>query len=73
MCVVFSKINLMHKACYLQIHVNSLCLSLDLRWNNVGVLGGRKLLSALRSSGSLVGLRLEGNSIPSDIVEAIGQ
>jgi hypothetical protein len=46
---------------------------LDLRWNNVGVLGGRKLLGSLRSNGSLLRLRLEGNSVPTDIMEAIGQ
>ena len=45
----------------------------DLRWNNLGVLGGRKLLGALRNNSSLVKLRLEGNGIPSDITDAIGQ
>ncbi len=44
----------------------------DLRWNSLGVLGGRKLLNALRSNGSLRRMRVEGNNIPSDITEAIG-
>ena len=46
---------------------------LDLRWNRLGVLGGRKLLSALKGNSSLVLLRVEGNSISSDITEAISK
>ncbi len=50
-----------------------LCVCVDLRWNNIGVLGGRKLLFALKGNTSLVILRVEGNSIPADITEAIGR
>ena len=49
------------------------CDNSDLRWNNIGVLGGRKLLSALKGNISLVVLRVEGNSIPADVTEAIGK
>lgn len=45
----------------------------DLRWNNIGLLGGRALLEALLQNRTLVQLEMAGNNIPSDILKAIGQ
>ena len=45
----------------------------DLRWNNIGLLGGRSILSALDYNKTLVKLLLAGNNIPSDVVKAIGK
>ena len=44
----------------------------DLRWNNVGLIGGRHLIHALESNKSLVRLELAGNNTPNDILKAIG-
>ena len=46
---------------------------LDLRWNNVGLLGGRSLLSAMESNKTVVKLELAGNNTPNDILKAIGK
>lgn len=44
----------------------------DLRWNNVGLLGGRALVNCLPSNRTLWRLELAGNSIPSDVLRAAG-
>lgn len=46
---------------------------LDLRWNNVGLLGGRALLNCLHSNRALRQLELAGNNVPSDILKAVGE
>ena len=45
----------------------------DLRWNNVGLLGGRAILEMLNTNKTLCRLELAGNNIPSDILKAIGK
>ncbi|RZF48969.1 hypothetical protein LSTR_LSTR003045 [Laodelphax striatellus] len=45
---------------------------LDLRWNNLGSEGGQSLLSALRSNKLLTDVKVQGNSIPAEIIAAIG-
>lgn len=44
----------------------------DLRWNNVGLIGGRQLLSALDSNHTVVKMELAGNNTPNDILKSIG-
>lgn len=44
----------------------------DLRWNNIGLLGGRSLLDALHQNHTLLQLEMAGNNIPSDTLKAIG-
>lgn len=44
----------------------------DLRWNNIGLLGGRALVNCLPSNRTLWRLDLAGNNIPSDILRAVG-
>lgn len=46
---------------------------LDLRWNNIGLLGGRALLNCLHSNRALRQLELAGNNVPSDILKAVGE
>lgn len=45
----------------------------DLRWNNIGLLGGRALLEAVQNNKSVVQLQLAGNNIPSDTLKALGK
>lgn len=45
----------------------------DLRWNNIGLLGGRALLEVLQQNCALLQLEMAGNNIPSDILKAIGE
>uniref|UniRef100_A0A8C8AUI6 Leucine rich repeat containing 45 n=1 Tax=Otus sunia TaxID=257818 RepID=A0A8C8AUI6_9STRI len=45
----------------------------DLRWNNIGLLGGRALLNCLHSNKTLKRLELAGNNVPSDILKAVEQ
>ena len=45
---------------------------LDLRWNNVGLIGGRQLISALDTNKTVVKLELAGNNTPEDILRSIG-
>ncbi|BFZ12757.1 hypothetical protein BsWGS_15796 [Bradybaena similaris] len=45
--------------------------SLDLRWNNCGLLGGRALLEMLQSNKTLSRLELAGSNVPSDILKSI--
>uniref|UniRef100_A0A8P4K7T1 Leucine rich repeat containing 45 n=1 Tax=Dicentrarchus labrax TaxID=13489 RepID=A0A8P4K7T1_DICLA len=42
----------------------SLTAFTDLRWNNIGLLGGRSLLEALQNNKSIVQLEMAGNNIP---------
>lgn len=49
------------------------CSISDLRWNNIGLMGGRAILAALESNKTLVRLDLLGNNIPNDIMKAIGE
>lgn len=44
----------------------------DLRWNHIGLLGGRALANCLPSNRTLWRLELAGNSIPSDVLRAVG-
>lgn len=46
--------------------------SADLRWNNVGLIGGRALLVLCQSNGTLEELQLVGNNIPDDVMQSIG-
>ena len=45
---------------------------LDLRWNNMGLLGGRSLLEALQQNQTLVQLEMAGNNVPCDTLKALG-
>lgn len=51
----------------------SLPVLTDLRWNNIGLLGGRSLLEALQKNNSVVQLEMAGNNIPSDTLKALGK
>lgn len=42
-----------------------------MRWNNIGIIGGRVLLTALEVNKTLCELQITGNNIPVDIVTAI--
>ena len=44
----------------------------DLRWNNIGLLGGRSFLEMLKANKVVSRLELAGNNVPSDISKAIG-
>lgn len=44
----------------------------DLRWNNIGLLGGRTLLEALQKNKRIMQLEMAGNNIPSDTLKALG-
>lgn len=46
---------------------------LDLRWNNIGLLGGRSVLEAMQQNRTLTKLEMAGNNIPSDTLRAIGE
>lgn len=43
----------------------------DLSWNNIGLLGGRELADMLSVNHTLTSLRLDGNHISDDVLEAI--
>ncbi|EQB76939.1 leucine-rich repeat-containing protein 45 [Camelus ferus] len=45
----------------------------DLRWNHIGLLGGRALVNCLPSNRTLWRLELAGNSIPGDVLRAVEQ
>lgn len=53
-------------------YIPSECISLDLRWNNVGLIGGRAILSLCQSNSTLNDFQLVGNNIPEDIMQSIG-
>ena len=44
----------------------------DLRWNNIGLVGGRALLAAFNQNKTLTRLPLAGNNVPADVLQAIG-
>lgn len=46
---------------------------LDLRWNSVGLLGGRAILEMLKTNKTICRLELAGNNIPGDILKSIGK
>jgi len=48
------------------------CCAADLRWNNVGLVGGRALLAALDHNKTLTRLLLAGNNVPADVLRSIG-
>lgn len=48
------------------------CCTADLRWNNVGLVGGRALLSALDHNKTLKRLLLAGNNVPADVLRSVG-
>uniref|UniRef100_A0A672P2K3 Leucine rich repeat containing 45 n=1 Tax=Sinocyclocheilus grahami TaxID=75366 RepID=A0A672P2K3_SINGR len=58
------KVNLSYK-CFI--------LCADLRWNNIGLLGGRSVLEAMQQNRALIKLEMAGNNIPSDTLRAIEQ
>ena len=45
----------------------------DLRWNNIGLVGGKGILASLKKNHTLMQLQLAGNNIPEDIVDAISK
>lgn len=45
----------------------------DLRWNTVGLVGGRALSSCFQHNKTLVKLQLAGNNIPQDVLNAVGE
>lgn len=53
------------------MHVFSLCMT-DFRWNSIGVLGARALLSSLKHNSTVLHIHLDGNNIPVDILDAFG-
>ncbi|XP_031984553.1 leucine-rich repeat-containing protein 45 isoform X5 [Corvus moneduloides] len=54
-------------------HHSKIFGSEDLRWNNIGLLGGRALLNCLHSNKTLKRLELAGNNVPGDILKAVEQ
>ena len=44
-----------------------------MRWNNVGLLGGRAIVEMLQTNKILTRIELAGNNIPADILKAIGK
>ncbi len=42
-----------------------------MRWNNIGLVGGKGLLNALKKNHSLMQLQIAGNNIPDEIADAI--
>uniref|UniRef100_A0A3B4XVT4 Leucine rich repeat containing 45 n=1 Tax=Seriola lalandi dorsalis TaxID=1841481 RepID=A0A3B4XVT4_SERLL len=46
-------------------------LEVLLRWNSIGLLGGRSLLEALQKNKSIVQLEMAGNNIPCDTLKAL--
>ena len=44
----------------------------DLRWNDIGLLGGRALVNCLPRNKTLWRLELAGNNVPGDILRAVG-
>lgn len=58
---------------YMIFKLPSLPVLTDLRWNNIGLLGGRSLLAALQKNKSIVKLEMAGNNIPSDTLKALGK
>ena len=63
----FCKISKLEVTVHLQV-----CFISDLRWNQVGLIGGRALLTSLDINKSLVKMELSGNNTPADIMKSIG-
>ena len=53
------------------VHVN--CAVLDLRWNSIGLMGGRALLAALDHNKTVTRMQLAGNNIPADVLRSVGK
>ncbi len=47
-------------------------LFIDIRWNEIGWQGGQYIHDALQNNSSLDSIQLQGNCIPSDLLQAIG-
>lgn len=45
----------------------------DLRWNNVGLLGGRAIVEMLQTNKIVTRIELAGNNIPADVLKSIGK
>ena len=45
----------------------------DLRWNNIGTIGGDSLLDLLKTNTTLSKIDLQGNHVPKEILKAIGR
>uniref|UniRef100_A0A672P4S1 Leucine rich repeat containing 45 n=1 Tax=Sinocyclocheilus grahami TaxID=75366 RepID=A0A672P4S1_SINGR len=56
-----------------KFHIKCFILCADLRWNNIGLLGGRSVLEAMQQNRALIKLEMAGNNIPSDTLRAIEQ
>lgn len=56
----------------IEVEIKLLYIFVDLRWNNVGLLGGRAILEMLQTNKTVSRLELAGNNIPSDILKSIG-
>ncbi|KAK3928470.1 Leucine-rich repeat-containing protein 45 [Frankliniella fusca] len=52
---------------------NKTLRSLDVRWNEIGWQGGQYIYDALQANSSLECIQLQGNCIPSDLMQAIEQ
>jgi hypothetical protein len=50
-----------------------LFISKDLRWNNIGLVGGKGLIAALKKNHTLIQLHVAGNNIPEEIDDAISK
>ena len=54
--------------------INVIIINPDVRWNNIGPLGGQKFLDLLQSSNSnLTKLELQGNHIGKEQLVAVGK
>ncbi|KAI8855026.1 hypothetical protein BC829DRAFT_107797 [Chytridium lagenaria] len=62
---VFSSINYVNT-------FNCCCFFSDLRWNNVGIIGGRAFVEALKWNMVITEIELTGNEIPDDVLRSIG-
>jgi hypothetical protein len=60
---------------YIIIKNNNFILysSIDLRWNNIGLVGARALLALCQSNSTLNELHLTGNNAPDDIMANISK
>lgn len=47
--------------------------NLDLRWNNIGLVGAKGLLAALKKNHTLTQLQVTGNNIPEDLADSISK
>ena len=44
-----------------------------MRWNNIGLVGGKRLITALKKNYTITQLLIVGNNIPDDVVDAISE